>query len=190
MGCTGRMTTAGPGETASAGLSDRHVRWMAYHPEQSDFELAGTEPAGIFISRDGGESWRECPEVAEMRHRFRWYLPYSPEAGCVRGFAHHGDRAYAAVEVGGVLVSQDGGETWTLAQGSPGVHTARRRHSSTRMSTRLPSIPPRQIGSTHRLAADSTAPWTAELRGRCCTGATAGRSGSIRQPESYRPWSG
>jgi len=105
---------------ASAGLSARHIRWMAYHPEQPDFELAGTEPAGIFISRDGVESWRECPEVAEMRRRFRWYLPYSPEAGCVRGFAYHGDRSYAAVEVGGVLVSQDGGETWTLVQGSHG----------------------------------------------------------------------
>ncbi len=105
---------------ASAGLPTRHIRWMAYHPEQSDFELAGSEPAGIFISRDGGENWRECPEVAEMRHRFRWYLPYSPEAGCVRGFAHHGNRAYAAVEVGGVLTSEDGGETWRLAQGSSG----------------------------------------------------------------------
>ena len=47
-------------------------------------------------------------------------LPYSPEAGCVRGFAFHGERAYAAVEVGGVLRSDDGGETWRLAEGSDG----------------------------------------------------------------------
>jgi hypothetical protein len=38
----------------------------------------------------------------------------------VRGFAFHGSRAYAAVEVGGVLSSGDNGETWQLAEGSNG----------------------------------------------------------------------
>jgi len=105
---------------ASAGLTIRHVRWMAYRPDISDFELAGTEPAGIFVSRDGAETWRECPEVASLRDAHGWSLPYSPEAGCVRGFAFHGRRAYAAVEVGGALRSDDGGETWRLAEGSSG----------------------------------------------------------------------
>src|SRR5262245_38087843 len=89
---------------ASNGLTARHIRWMAYHPDSSDFEFAGTEPAGIFISHDGGESWRSCDEVAGLRDKYKWSLPYSPEAGCVRGFAFHGSRVYAAVEVGGVLV--------------------------------------------------------------------------------------
>lgn len=105
---------------SSDGLTARHVRWMAFHPDISDLEFAGTEPANIFVSHDGGESWRACPEVAELRDRFKWSLPYSPEAGCVRGFAFHASRVYAAVEVGGVLVSNDQGETWQLAQGSDG----------------------------------------------------------------------
>ena len=105
---------------ASNGLTVPHVRWMAFHPEISDFEFAGTEPANIFISHDGGDSWQACPEVAAMRDEFGWSLPYSPEAGCVRGFAFHGSRVYAAVEVGGVLVSNDRGETWQLAEGSDG----------------------------------------------------------------------
>src|ERR1051325_1957846 len=110
----------GTWKEASNGLTVHHVRWMAYHPNISDFELAGTEPASIFISHDGGESWRACPEVAQLRDQFKWSLPYSPEAGCVRGFAFHGPRLYAAVEVGGVLVSNDKGETWALAEGSDG----------------------------------------------------------------------
>jgi photosystem II stability/assembly factor-like uncharacterized protein len=107
-------------QSASTGLTLRHVRWLAYHPTISDREFAGTEPAGIFVSYDGAGSWRACPEVAHLRDAHGWSLPYSPEAGCVRGFAFQGDRAYAAVEVGGVLRSDDGGETWRLAEGSDG----------------------------------------------------------------------
>jgi photosystem II stability/assembly factor-like uncharacterized protein len=105
---------------ASAGLGQRHVRWLAFHPEISDFEVAGTEPANIYISRDGGGSWNGSDEVTGLRDQFRWYLPYSPQAGCVRGFAFAGKRLYAAVEVGGVLRSDDLGSHWRLAEGSDG----------------------------------------------------------------------
>jgi photosystem II stability/assembly factor-like uncharacterized protein len=105
---------------ASQGLDEPRVRWLAYHPDISDFEMAGTEPAGIYISRDGARTWRLCPEVTHMRAAYDWSLPYSPRAGCVRGFAISGWRAYAAVEDGAVLVSQDGGEHWELALGSRG----------------------------------------------------------------------
>ena len=110
----------GTWQEASHGLTAGHVRWMAFHPQVSDLEFAGTEPANIFLSHDGGGSWRLCPEVGQLRDRFKWSLPYSPEAGCVRDFAFHGSRVYAAVEVGGVLVSDDRGETWRLAEGSDG----------------------------------------------------------------------
>jgi len=102
------------------GLSLKHIRWLAHHPDVTGLALAGTEPAAIFVSGDGGLSWRLCDEVPALRDRFGWSLPYSPEAGCVRGFAFHGDRLYAAVEVGGVLCSDDAGQTWHLAPGSDG----------------------------------------------------------------------
>ncbi len=108
---------------ASDGLHSPHVRWMANHPDVSDLEFVGTEPAGIFVSHDGAVTWRGCPEVEALRDHHRWYLPYSPEAGCVRAFAFHGRRGYAAVEVGGVLRSDDGGKTWQLARGSTGEAT-------------------------------------------------------------------
>jgi hypothetical protein len=106
---------------ASQGLSVPKVRWVAHHPNASGTVLTGTEPASIFLSCDGGRLWRECPEVAALRDEHGWYLPYSPEAGCVRGFAFHRDRVYAAVEQGGLLRSDDSGETWRLAEGSDGI---------------------------------------------------------------------
>lgn len=105
---------------ASAGLTTPHVRWLAFHPDVSDLELAGTEPAGIFVSQDGARNWAERPEVGALRDKNGWFLPYSPEAGCIRGFAIHGNRLYAAAEVGGLLVSVDQGLTWQLAEGSDG----------------------------------------------------------------------
>lgn len=106
-------------------LSIRHVRWIsgsAYHPQTF---LAGTEPAGIFVSRDGGKAWRAKSEIDQLRDVNGWLLPYSPKAGCVRGFAigqpeKQRSRMYAAVEVGGVLISDDAGQTWRLAEGSDG----------------------------------------------------------------------
>jgi hypothetical protein len=110
---------------ANHDLTIHHIRWLARPDPCLAFVLAGTEPAGIFISRDGGERWIPCPEVEELRDAHGWRLPYSPEAGCVRGFAIYGAgaysaRVYAAVEVGGVLVSADSGETWQLVLGSDG----------------------------------------------------------------------
>lgn len=105
---------------SAAGLTPPHVRWMSTHPTVPGGVLAGTEPAEIFVSHDAGRRWRSCPEVAELRDQHRWFLPYSPEAGCVRGFAFHGRRPYAAVEVGGVLRSDDAGDSWRLAGGSTG----------------------------------------------------------------------
>jgi photosystem II stability/assembly factor-like uncharacterized protein len=111
------------GETWRAlntGLTVPYVRWLGYHPEVSDLEMAGTEPAGLFVSRDGGKTWRGAPEVPALRDQHGWFLPYSPEAGCVRSFAFNGARVYAAVEVGGLLRSDDEAQTWRLVAGSSG----------------------------------------------------------------------
>lgn len=110
-------------QDASTGLSERHVRWLAYDPQTSDFELAGTEPAAIFVSQDGGATWAEKEEVAVLRDQYAWMLPYSPNDGCIRGFAVHGDRLYAAAEDGALLRSDDRGQSWALAPGSPGQRT-------------------------------------------------------------------
>ena len=103
------------------GLTDRRVRWVAYRRDGSDGAVAGTEPAAIYVSTRTEAGWRLRHEVVDLRDRLGWYLPYSPEAGCVRGFAFHGVRGYAAVEQGGLLRTDDGGESWRLVDGTDGV---------------------------------------------------------------------
>lgn len=95
-------------------LADAHLRSVSFHPNNSGQAFAGTEPAALFYSNDNGLSWQECAEVAHMRKRYDWYLPYSPHAGCVRDFALQGERGYAAVEQGGLLRSDNGGQSWYL----------------------------------------------------------------------------
>ena len=163
-------------EPASAGLSHRHVRWMAYHPDISDFELAGTEPAAIFVSRDGAATWSERPEVGRLRDTHSWFLPYSPEAGCVRGFAFHGQRAYAAVEVGGLLRSDDGAATWRLAGGSTGnpdfaVPAAPLVHPDVHSVEVHPTSPDLVFAATHSglyRSADGGATWARIYSGCYC----------------------
>ena len=160
-------------QDASQELSTRYVRWLGIHPEDANVVLAGTEPAGIFISQDGAENWRPCPEVAMLRDQRGWSLPYSPEAGCVRGFAFHGQRAYAAVEVGGVLLSDDSGETWRLSQGSqemtfypatgsvhPDVHSIEVHPSS-------PDIVYAPTGGGFYRSWDGGKTWALRFRGYC-----------------------
>jgi photosystem II stability/assembly factor-like uncharacterized protein len=107
-----------------AGPARAHVRWMASSGPSSGRVFAGTEPAGILVSRDAGLSWTAAGEVALLRDRLGWFLPYSPAAGCVRDFAlgagSEVSPIYAAVEVGGVLVSEDRGGSWRLVAGSDG----------------------------------------------------------------------
>jgi photosystem II stability/assembly factor-like uncharacterized protein len=112
-------------KAANEGLAIPYVRWIAASPKQLALILAGTEPAGIFVSNDAGDSWNINPAVLKLRDANGWFLPYSPRSGCVRGFAFaesgpNKGRIYAAVEVGGVLVSGDNGRSWQLAAGSDG----------------------------------------------------------------------
>lgn len=110
---------------ANDGLEIRYVRWLAAVWTPHVLVLAGTEPAGVFLSADAGKSWNIDSGVLKLRNANGWFLPYSPRAGCVRGFAvaesgPNKNRIYAAVEVGGVLVSDDNAKSWHLAAGSDG----------------------------------------------------------------------
>ena len=104
----------------SKGIETPHVRWVWLHPHDPRYAFVGTEPANIYSKMDEDQAWHRSERVSQLRDQNDWYMPYSPNPGCVRGFAFHKQYIYASVEVGGLLFSKDYGATSDLVSGSTG----------------------------------------------------------------------
>jgi hypothetical protein len=104
------------------GLTAPAARTIVPDPLEQGALLCGTEPARLFRSVDGGLTWVEFDGIRSIPDYEEWYLPYSPRAGALRNvYAPPGgqNRLLAAVEVGGLLDSKDGGVTWSLTAIGP-----------------------------------------------------------------------
>ena len=106
-------------------------------------ELAGTEPARVYRSPDGGRSWQELEGITRIPGHEHWYLPYSPRAGAARNAHVSGDRLLVAAEVAGLLRSDDGGRTWICepVAGDEDVHHVTGHPDDRDSSTRRSAAP-------------------------------------------------
>jgi photosystem II stability/assembly factor-like uncharacterized protein len=101
---------------------------IAASPSEAGVLYAGTEPPGLFRSRDGGESWSEVDPFAKAPGAERWCVPTNPPSpGRARTVVLDRTdpaRYWVGVEVGGVLATRDEGSTWTCtyADGNPDLH--------------------------------------------------------------------
>lgn len=89
---------------------------------------AGTEPSHLYVSRDGGDTWHELPALRDLPSAPDWSFPPRPWTSHVRWIApcpHDAARLLVGIELGGLMLSEDGGESW--ADHRPGaqkdVHT-------------------------------------------------------------------
>jgi BNR/Asp-box repeat len=76
---------------------------------------AGTEPSALYRSADRGETWRELEALLELPSQPTWSFPPRPWTSHVRWIApspHDADLLLAGIELGGLMRSTDGGETW------------------------------------------------------------------------------
>src|ERR671924_283562 len=76
---------------------------------------AGTEPSALYRSDDGGETWQELESLLELPSQPNWSFPPRPWTSHVRWIApspHDADLLLVGIELGGLMRSTDGGETW------------------------------------------------------------------------------
>lgn len=107
---------------ANEGLTATALRTIQPDPAGGGAILCGCEPGRAFRSTDGGQSWSEMVAIKDLPSVDEWYLPYSPRAGALRNFYSppgQPRRLLASIEVGGLLDSTDGGQTWKLLEIQP-----------------------------------------------------------------------
>jgi photosystem II stability/assembly factor-like uncharacterized protein len=116
--------TADAGRTWQArntGLTESDVYSLACvrHDGRTRIYL-GTEPAHIFYSDDLGLNWKELPALRSVPSVPQWKFPAPPHLAHTKIITfdpYNPNTVYACVEVGGLLRSQDGGETWHQLEG-------------------------------------------------------------------------
>jgi photosystem II stability/assembly factor-like uncharacterized protein len=88
---------------------DLQVWSIAIHPKNPRAIFAGTSPVGVWRSDDGGDTWRQLPNVKQPD---RIKMSFACRVMRLAIVPSAADQIYAALEVGGVIRSLDGGEHW------------------------------------------------------------------------------
>ena len=110
-------TQDGPYRSADGGTSWERGNFPAglqvwsitVHPKNSKTVYAGTSPVGVWRSDDGGTTWRQLRNVKQPDRIKMSFACRVMRLAVVPGAT---DQIFAALEVGGVMRSLDGGEHW------------------------------------------------------------------------------
>jgi hypothetical protein len=113
----GVLRTADAGRTwQPAGLAGRAIRALAVSTAVPGRVYAGAKPPGLYVSDDGGANWQELPAF-HRRQAFWWFSPaegspFTPFVQSIALAANDPGRLVVGIELGAVLRSLDGGQTW------------------------------------------------------------------------------
>ena len=103
------------------GITIDNVYSLGYREEPGGVALyLGTEPVGLFRSRDLGLHWEELPTIKTVPGHDRWSFPPPPHFAHTKGITfdpRDPDIFYIAIEQGALLKTFDGGKTWTELAG-------------------------------------------------------------------------
>ena len=90
-------------------MDSREVWSLAIHPTEADILFAGTCPSAFFKTTDAGKTWKQLDaELAEECEG----VPIIPRVTTIIIDPEDHDTVYAGIEIDGMRLSTDSGETW------------------------------------------------------------------------------
>jgi hypothetical protein len=100
-----------------AGMDGVPVKSLAANPGKPGVMYAGGKPVSLYVTKNGGESWNELEGLRRAR-RWWWFSPAEPPGWTPYVMAltispKNPDVILAGIELGGVLRSTDGGQSWS-----------------------------------------------------------------------------
>jgi hypothetical protein len=108
----------------SGGIDHRDIWTMAVHPTRANEIYIGTLPASVYVSENGGRSFRELSAFRSLPDYDKWTFPpgaHVAHARCIVLDARVPDEIIVGIEEGGVARSRDRGATWEDISGPPSL---------------------------------------------------------------------
>jgi len=163
------------------GFPDRGaVVWsLAFHPTRAGVMYAGVAPIAVYRSEDDGDSWQRLPGAKSPGH---CEMGFPARVTRIVADPARPDTVYAALEVSGVIRSDDGGETWKDLS-APLIRLADAPHLKSRIGSDLDA---EGMLDSHAFAVSAAAPGSAFLAVRMGLFRTDDRGASWRDMEIGR----
>lgn len=113
-----KETKSVPAFAKDDGRSLANIWALEQGPGKKDL-FAGVEPASLFRSGDGGDTWDLVPGISNHEHARKW----QPGAGgmCMHTVYRSGDRIHLGISTGGHYLSEDGGENFRPSNNGVGA---------------------------------------------------------------------
>ena len=118
LGKTFKETRSAPAFPADDGRTLANI-WSLEAGSSKKELWCGVEPAALFRSGDGGDSWELVGSISNHDHARKW----QPGAGglCMHTILRDGNRVHLGISTGGHYLSEDGGNTFTASNHGVGA---------------------------------------------------------------------
>ena len=118
LGKTFKETKSAPAFPKEDGRALANI-WSLEPGEDRKDLWCGVEPASLFRSSDGGDSWELVAGISNHEHARKW----QPGNGglCMHTILRDGNRMHLGISTGGHYVSEDGGQTFAAANKGVGA---------------------------------------------------------------------
>ena len=118
LGKTFKETKSAPAFPKEDGRALANI-WSLESGDNKKELWCGVEPAALFKSSDGGDSWELVPGISNHEHARKW----QPGNGglCLHTVLRDGNRVHLGISTGGHYLSEDGGRTFAPANQGVGA---------------------------------------------------------------------